>query len=312
MNELDLYLENRFDVYYTEMKTREEYAIRKFKKKYDYDPKTKTIKGPDGERIEIDMDIKNPKMKITSFNGKTKTEERRTTSSDTLSPTPKINLDDRFFKLKNQKRRNAILQHEIGHTKLHSLNNSKNELKTTNAGDMIAKNIINDIGEKYIRDGIYTPKEVKDLKNRGSLSIRKNQLVKKYTGSGIDETKKSNSLRKSSLEKFKVQNVNYRYHKHTDKNGNRIKKDDSKVDPHTNAFEFEADRYAANKSGSKELKKALRESYKLTKNKINKNKNVNDNLKKSLRQQGDNALKIRSKTLDSKDILSKDEKNNYN
>ena len=315
MNELDLYLENRFDGYYTEMKTREEYAIRKFKKKYDYDPKTKTIKGPDGERIEVDIDIKNPKMKVKNIFGGD-TDSDRKTSSDKLSKTPKINLDYRFFKYKNQKRRDAVLQHEIGHTKLHSLNTSKSNLKTKSAGADIINEIIDDMGKNYVRNKAATEDEVKKMKERGSLKIRKDQMTRKYE-KDMDENKESSKLRNSAYEKFKKDEEDYKYFKprksNTDeqnKKENR-RKPASMTDPHASVKEFEADRYAANKAGSSELKKALREGYKMNKKKTDKSKEYSDDVKKQFRIQGNNNVKIRSKILDS-NHLTDAEKKNYN
>ena len=314
MNELDLYLENRFDGYYTEMKTREEYAIRKFKKKYDYDPKTKTIKGPDGERIEVDIDTKNPKMKITNAYGN-KVDADRMTSSDKLSVTPKISLDSRFFKLKNQKRRDAILHHEIGHTKLHSPNTSKPELKTRSVGNDIADEVIDDLGKIYKKRGLANDDDIDKMKQRGSLKIRKDQIIKKYE-KDMDENKKSSKLRKSSYEKFKKDDEDYKYYKprksNTDeqnKKENR-RKPDNMTDPHTSAKEFEADRYAANKTSKSELKKAIREGYKMNKKKTDKDRMYSDKIKKQFRIQGENNIKIRSKILDS-NHLTNDEKENY-
>lgn len=314
MTEFDIYLESRINAYYTEMKTREEYAKQKFKKKYDYDPKTKTIKGPDDERIKIDMDTKNPTMKVTNVSGKEVPEKRRT-SSDALSEEPKINLDDRFFKLKNQKRRDAILQHEIGHTKLHSLNSSKPELKTKDAGNDIVDNIVDNLGKNLIKTNTASKEEVEKMKKTGSLNIRKNQMLKKYE-KDMDENKESSKLRKSAYDKFKKDEENYKYYKprklnsdEENKKENR-RKPSSMTDVHTSAKEFEADRYSANKVGKSELKKALRESYKMNKKKTDKSNEYSDDIKKQVKIQGNNNVKIRSKVLDSNNLTNA-ERNNY-
>lgn len=313
MTEFDIYLESRINAYYTEMKTREEYAKQKFKKKYDYDPKTKTIKDSDGRRIEVDMDTKNPKMKVTNVYGN-KVDAQRITSVDKLSETPRINLDDRFFKLKNQKRRDAVLQHEIGHTKLHSPNTSKSELKAKNVGHDVADEIVNDLEKLYRRRGV-SENEIEKMKQNGSLKLRKNQIIKKYE-KDMDENKESSKLRKSSYEKFKKDEENYKYYKPRKSNTNDQNKKENRKKPsrmndiHTSAKEFEADRYAANKVGKSEVKKAMREGYKMNKKKTNKSNKYSNDIKKEFRIQGNNNVKIRSKMLDSNNLTNA-EKRNY-
>ena len=51
---VDLFMEEHDDLF-LEMKSKKEYRDRSFKKKYDYDPKTKTI-NVDGDRIPVKFD----------------------------------------------------------------------------------------------------------------------------------------------------------------------------------------------------------------------------------------------------------------
>lgn len=110
-----------------EKKTREEYAVDKFKKRYNFKPNkpgskigTITVNGK-----EYDIDIDHRKSVLNRDN----TLEPRSTSISSKSG--EIALDDTFFKnIKNQKRRDAILNHEIGHVRLHS---SKSDIKLSPA-----------------------------------------------------------------------------------------------------------------------------------------------------------------------------------
>lgn len=86
--------------------------VTKFKKRYNYDPSKKTIV-VDGKTYKVDLDIN--KSTVTYPDG---TYARRNTSIIPPSGNEKIPflvLDKQFFSLKNQERRDAILQHEIGH-----------------------------------------------------------------------------------------------------------------------------------------------------------------------------------------------------
>lgn len=106
-----------------EKKTREEYAVDKFKKRYNFKPdkpgsKSGTIT-VDGNEYDIDIDHRK-----SLLNRDNRVEPRSTSTS---LKSGKIALDDTFFKnIKNQKRRDAILNHEIGHVRLHS---AKSDIK---------------------------------------------------------------------------------------------------------------------------------------------------------------------------------------
>jgi len=95
---------------FEEKKTREQYAREKFKKKYKYDPKDSTIE-VDGKRIKVDIG----NSRLIQLDGEY---TPRATMSTIVGDDMLITGND-FFKTKNQKRRDAILQHEIGHLKMH-------------------------------------------------------------------------------------------------------------------------------------------------------------------------------------------------
>ena len=289
MTDFDIYFESRINAYYTEMKTRKEYAKQKFKKKYDYDPKTKTIKDSDGRRIEVDMDTKKPKMKVTEIGGKTH-EKERTTGADLNSKNPRINLDKNFFKLKGQDRRDAALQHEIAHTRYHSVISSDNDTKSEYIGRKLIRDVLKDIIEQKKNK---VPKSILVSVLQGSeMKNLTDDLIKKYmTGSISPETLKSQYRRSaySKLEKYVPKN-----------NTNK----------HTNATEFEADLYAANKTGKSNVKEAIRQSAKLVKKDVEKKYGKNSEELKKFNKENDSDIKIRSKVLN-KNNLTDNEKNVY-
>lgn len=88
--------------------TREDRNISKFKKKYNFVPdrpgsKTGTIT-VDGRKRKIDL--KNTPLLVDIDNNR---------DLSTYTWTGEITTDSEFFKLKNQRRREAALQHEVGH-----------------------------------------------------------------------------------------------------------------------------------------------------------------------------------------------------
>lgn len=121
---------NRLDrlVYLMEKKSREEYAVDKFKKRYDFKPEspgnTRGVITVDGERHRIDighnkLTKKSSAKNINTGNTVGDIDEPRMTETDLVSG--EIALGREYFsRTKNQKRRDAILKHEIGHKKLHS------------------------------------------------------------------------------------------------------------------------------------------------------------------------------------------------
>ena len=116
------FLDYLVDRYITEKKTREEYATDKFKKRYKFTPlshgdKTGVIE-VNGEKRIVDLDTKNPLATANQY-GKLVPSVRKT-KSDVVDG--RITIGKEYFsRIKNQKRRDAILNHEIGHAKFHSL-----------------------------------------------------------------------------------------------------------------------------------------------------------------------------------------------
>ena len=252
----------------------------------------------------------------------------RRTAASTISN--KVSIGDDFWKLKNPKRREAVLQHEIGHVNLHNATASDKELKSEaiwkkvkDADKRETEKIRKDdsefinkalkdhpIAKKIAKTAYDTVNKVSDIKDKGTDKF----LDKKYKDGGVSNNDRT-KLRESSLSKYEK----------IDKKNNAL---------HANATEFEADRYAANKVGESQLKRALRESYKKSRKndgtikqqqkelqeKLNllSNKNVSrKDTEKSVKQaisdlnrSRDSDYKARVKALKDKSLTDK-EKQNY-
>ena len=212
-----------YDLVLMEKETRQRYRESQFKKQHDYDPKTKTI-NVNNERYKVDMNINDPLMDVDAGNGMTDLSVRRL-SAETSSDDPTIHLDKNFFRLKDNKRREAVLQHEVGHTKMHSTNPDSNKLDD----DFVSKRTILKLAANQGLD-ISDPKIVKAITNDPD--------VKKYLSK-----EKNGPVQSERKQLIKILN---KYAK----------------GGHSDTDEFEADRYAANRTSEKHLKRGLRESYK--------------------------------------------------
>ena len=214
------------DEFITEKATREQYRMKAFKKKYKYNPKDKSII-VDGEKYYVDLDIKNPLVKIKDSQGKEVTEIRRTFANTTNSE-PLIILDNSFFKLKNSGRRDAILKHEAGHTQMHGLNTSKPEFKSIMMDKLV---------DYLVKHGNCSEQEAKEgIKQAGFFDYSSMSEIEKNKKKIIEDARKY-------IDKQYVSKKN-------------------KGDAHLNSDEIEADRFAANRSSESNLKKGLREYHK--------------------------------------------------
>ena len=214
------------DEFITEKATREQYRMKAFKKKYNYNPKDKSII-VDGEKYYVDLDIKNPLVKIKDSQGKEVTEIRRTLANTTNSE-PLIILDNTFFKLKNSGRRDAILKHEAGHTQMHGLNTSKPEFKSIMMDKLV---------DYLVKHGNCSEQEAKEgIKQAGFFDYSSMSEIEKNKKKIIEDARKY-------IDKQYVSKKN-------------------KGDAHLNSDEIEADRFAANRSSESNLKKGLREYHK--------------------------------------------------
>ena len=124
-----LFIESYYDSYFTEKKTKEEYSMDKFKKKYKFIPdKTKGGNDPRRGTIEVDgrrynVDMGKDKPRVIDPEGKAHPVDKLIgfRDSDNTVQLPKYYFD----RTKNQKRRHGTLMHEIGHSELHDINKDK-------------------------------------------------------------------------------------------------------------------------------------------------------------------------------------------
>lgn len=254
-NFLDIFLEsieNEINAYYIEKKSISEYRKDKFKRKYDYDNRTKTIKGKNNDRIEVDMNTKNKNAKITDPNTGKLIKAERTTGADTFSDNSKIILGRNFFDVKGSDVRDWVLNHEIGHTKLHSFSSSDNSLKSFKA----LEKLIIDIEENTIATEIKKGTDKRKIQayfNSPQYNNIKTSLINKYIKGMISVKSLKYEIRDNILNKLdEIRESNKKAGK-------------PKYQP--NFKEIEADQYANNTSagGSKNMKRALLRSYKAVK-----------------------------------------------
>lgn len=282
------------DEFITEKATREQYRMKAFKKKYNYNPKDKSII-VDGEKYYVDLDVNNPIMKVKDGNGNFTT-VARFTSANIMDDNGTINLDKNFFKLKNSGRRDPILKHEIGHIKSNAIkNNGKAESASIQTNyDAYVKETFNTTKSFFKQLDIpMTDKEI--------MSIIKQQLK----DAGITQSTYEPTSAERKKQKVIREIRAYIEKKYT---ANRDAYND-----HTNYKEIEADRYAANHSSDSNLKKGLREYNKYNKSEKSikrqlkasgapSTKEVVDASRKKITRGGNDDYELRAKALKDKKI----------
>lgn len=250
----EIFIESLFDQedIFEEKATQLEYNIRRFKEKYKFDPKTSTIE-VDGKRYTVDININQKMLHLNVGNGEDAqpvSTPRYTGADIGSSKNPKIILDKKFFELKDDSRRAAILQHEIGHSKLHS---EVPGYKYTDTSKISKEMIVNEIetycnkmGEQYKKSNMFSDSEIKEIVNTTKEMMKENinsEYLKCSTATEL-QSKIRADARKAA---------------------NKVlpKRVPDGIDPsHINAREIEADRYAANRTSEKSLKRGLRDYYK--------------------------------------------------
>lgn len=226
------------DHVFLEKKTQVEYRMEKFKKKYHYDPQKKTI-NVNGETYRVDLNTNKKTIEIVDKDGN-KTQVYRQTMAELNSDDPVIYLDENFFKLKNAKRQDAVLQHEIGHTKLHNMNSKNPHLDTSNISPEIYLEILQSTYKEAVITAGYKPQDISSSDKRIIIDALRKQLPEK-----------DQYVQKMSKDQLKV--------KMRQEMIQILKKYEKNSASHANFKEFEADRYAANRTSKKDLKKGVRE-----------------------------------------------------
>lgn len=286
------------DAYLTEKKTREEYAQRKFRKDHDYDKNDKTI-SVDGERYKFDDDYKKKTIVVNSNEGDDVGSRR--TVAETRSDDPTIHVDRNFYRLKNSKRREALLQHEVGHTKMHNnvgdAKHMSKDLKSKKGEELNVDVATRNVKESLINSGRFPKDTIEIYMDSPGFKYELDRLRREYQAGGMSENEVRSKLRETAMQK--------------------LSKYQSKNNAHANVAEFEADRYAANKAGSKNIKKGIREAYtrqkrdvKDTVNKMNLDNNTKKKAISETNKLSQDDMKRRSKALADKSLTQK-EKDNY-
>jgi len=206
------------------VKSSKKHKLDNYLKKYGYqgDKNEGTIK-VDGKEYKIDR--KNSHTMDVDAGPLGKGTVPRQTSTDSLASEPKIHLDKNFEKIKNNKRRDAILQHEIGHLKNHSLASSSNTKE----------------GRDAVLDSM---SKSQSIVNSGTSDYKKqfkDELEKSIPDKSKESSTKKELARKENLEKFK---------KHENEG------------QHADRSEYEADAYASQHKNGEHLKRGVREYYK--------------------------------------------------
>lgn len=247
--------ERAYDQYVIERKklTTTDRHMSKFKKKYNFVPDANNKNTGqitvDGRQYPIDLDINNPF--VNTING----DLPRNTITD-LSPGDKqgkIFIDKKFMNLK-PKQSDAILQHEIGHNRIHSMSSN-------------------------------TPNLIKNAEHMGSVDTQASGYARAAQQIDPNVPKKAvkKIIRDAMLDggkdyKKRAKNVPENIKKSRGEMYSYMKKYTSPENEHINQKEFEADRYAVNHSGhpitkvsgKSQLKRGLRNIYKQQKNSISK------------------------------------------
>lgn len=233
-----------------EKKTREEYARRRFKEKYNFEPdkpgsNTGTITDKAGKKYKVDMKPGKMDVGLGEIDIPTSAEIYGDNAKDS-----KINIDKNFFKIKGShkgERRDAMLQHEIGHQNLHNAHAENKTVDKKNRTMEVYKNV----AKGYVKDNsgvdVSSDKDVNRITSDGKSAHEKRKEI-----NDNGETAKHYAKKLGSKEERKQRNADLEVAKHYEKKS-----------PHANAFEYEADRFAANRTSERAVKKGVSNAYKL-------------------------------------------------
>lgn len=228
-----------------EKATREEYRKRAFKKRFKFHP----FEGePNRGTIEIDGDIYRVDIGKSeyAFTGPSGIREKVGRKQCCYLTTGDILIDsDIVMRLQNKRRIDSTLYHEVGHAKFQGTNLDKNEDDEwilRGHDPTMSPKTLEMLLDKCIRQ-IYSNMSTQTIKE-----LKQNPTVKEH----IDALRftylaklKNNPHRDKTLQEFRDEAITI--YKLFDKGG------------HTNWSEFEADRYASNKTSVSDNIKALKE-----------------------------------------------------
>ena len=226
-----------------------EYNIRRFKEKYNFNPKDSTIV-VDGHKYKVDIKIKDPIAYVQgddlNFGYVTQRTDSAHTNGTSVDSTP-IVLGKNFFMLKDDKRRAALLQHEIGHQKLHPRSLDNPHLDKRKISSRPVRDECRDVLRSYNKTlGFMNKDDRREYLKNSDIGQRVLYHQK-------EKLKRSTANPKEQLDRNKARDA---------ANKNVARKNNQNMSDHINAKEIEADRYAANKVGERYVKRGIRESYK--------------------------------------------------
>ena len=216
------------DIIYTEKMTAEQYHKRNFKKKYNFVPdKDGSTRGTitvDGKKVRVDLNDKKP----TYVHPKSMDDEHY------------INLGKDMFRTKGSKSREFILQHELGHSTLHALMYPGSNISKEDFEEAISRGV-----DEIRKSAKYDPSDnAKKIANMTNSEIRSLILKIPQVNKAYDKINEKSS---SDREKARVFAKKY---------------EDKGRSTHANAQEFEADRYAANRTSDDVARKTISNMYK--------------------------------------------------
>ena len=195
-------------------------------------------------------------------------EPKEETAARTGNMQSEIVIGDDIFRLKGShkgERRDAALKHEIGHQKLHNIHPQNISVDHRKRDEEVLKSARAAMKKNEINSN-------KTYKNDKELDDEIDKLYKS-TIKASEEDKKERRKGLNAAKKY-------------DNGG-----------AHTQDVEFEADRYAANHTSERAVKKATREIYKYKRNEIKKDKSITKDGYKNAMKQSENDMRQRSKAL---------------
>lgn len=234
-----------------EKKTREEYAKRAIKKKYNFEPdkpgsSTGIITDKQGKKYRVDFDSDK-------------------TSAVTNSKDSKIYIGKEVYNLKGShkgERRDAVLQHEIGHQNLHNINPDNRTVDRNKRSIKFFDKSIENAGKDLTGKDINS-ENIDDLRQIAHSMAPKSRYS---IHSEIDRSKSRDEIKKiiyrrlhnKSGYEFTVPDEDTQKKRDNDyEKAEKYSKKD--INSHANAEEFEADRFAANRTSERAIKKSLSE-----------------------------------------------------
>lgn len=298
----EMFIES-MDELFEEKATQSEYVMRRFKERYKYDPNTNTIE-VEGQRYKVSLPNKSGLVYLdnpTGFGPKTIVTPSAT-RMDIGNKDGVLQIGPEFFALKDDKRRDAILKHEVGHSKLHS---TVAGYKHTDTSKISKEMVVSEIN-KYCdmqRDAINKMNDGEDSDVTDDIV----ETIRKRMMAGVNDYLKCSTA--SEMQAKVRADARRAANKHIPKNI-----DDGVDRSHANAMEFEADRYAANHSSERHLKRGVREMYRNSM----KPKNYERNLKKNAEANVRNMKAYDDDTIDPKTVkvtkseINKEYQDSYN